>query len=335
MQGRPCTTIHDAGKNVSKKFARNILVAAIAVASLSAGFPGSAAAATAPLSHAHIAEHFDLAGGQMPENIVWEPNGSIDVSFSAARQIAQITRHGAIRVLATLPAPADGGVHTPVLGFPLVTGLVRDAHGTLYFLYATGTSDLTGVWRLTPGGTPQRIAALPADGLPNGLALDDHRLYVTDSVRGVIWRVPTSGGDATVWASGPELASTGFLGANGLKVHNGAVWVSNMDKGTVLRFPLRRNGTAGPAEIRADQLPGIDDFDFIGRTDRIVAALDQSDQVALVEPDGTHTIVLSAQDGLQNPTALAVRGDTVYVTSAAYLTQRDPNLLTARIQPHC
>ncbi len=51
-----------------------------------------------------------------------------------------------------------------------------------------------------------------------------------------------------------------------------------------------------------------------------------------MEPDGTHTIVLGAQDGLRNPTAVAVRGDTVYVTSAAYLTGQDPNLLTARIR---
>lgn len=320
---------------MSAKFARNVLVAAIATASLAAslavGLPGSATAATAPLSHARITQHFDLDGKQMPENIVLEPNGSVDLSLSAARQIAQVTRNGKVRVLATLPAPADDGVHTPALGFPLVTGLVRDAHGTLYFLYATGTADLTGVWRLRPGGTPERIAALPADGLPNGLALDSGRLYITDSVRGVIWRVPAAGGTAKVWADGPELASTGFLGANGLKVHNGAVWVSNLDKGTVVRYQVRRNGTAGPARIKAEQLAGIDDFAFVGRSDRILAALDQTDEVALIEPDGTHTIVLSPQDGLQNPTAVAVRGDTVYVTSAAYLTEQDPNLLTARI----
>lgn len=320
---------------MSAKFARNVLVAALATASLTvslaAGLPGSATAATPPLSHARITEHFDLDGGQMPENIVLEPDGSIDLSFSAARQIAQVTRDGKVRVLATLPAPADGGVHTPALGFPLVTGLVRDAHGTLYFLYATGTADLTGVWRLRPGGAPERIAALPADGLPNGLALDSGLLYITDSVHGVIRRVPAGGGTATVWADGTELAPAGFLGANGLKVHNGAVWVSNLDRGTVIRYPVRRNGAAGPARIKAEHLAGIDDFAFVGRGDRILAALDQTDEVALIEPDGTHTIVLSPRDGLQNPTAVAVRGDTVYVTSAAYVTKKDPNLLTARI----
>ncbi|MFF1924033.1 hypothetical protein ACFVW8_26100 [Streptomyces sp. NPDC058221] len=317
---------------MSSKFARNMLVAAIATVTLAVGGPGTATAAAPPLSHARITHHFDLAGDEKPENIVLEPNGSIDLSLSAARRIAQITPNGKVRVLATLPAPADGGGNTPALGFPLVTGLVRDAHGTLYFLYATGTADLTGVWRLTPGGTPERIAALPADGLPNGLALDSGRLYITDSVRGVIWRVPVRGGTAKVWADGAELAPAGFLGANGLKVHNGAVWVSNLDKGTVVRFPVRRNGTAGPAETVAEQLAGIDDFAFVGRSDRILAALNQSDEVALIEPDGTHTIVLGPGDGLQNPTAVAVRGGTVQVTSAAYLTGQDPNLLTARIQ---
>ncbi|MEU3459352.1 hypothetical protein ABZ721_05265 [Streptomyces sp. NPDC006733] len=320
---------------MSTKFARNVLLAGLAATSLTIGWPAAATASAAPVSGTHLTHHFDLAGGQMPENIVLEPDGSLDLSFSAARQIAQVTRGGTVRVLATLPAPADGGVHTPALGFPLVTGLVRGGDGTLYFLYATGTADLTGVWRLTPGGVPERIAALPADGLPNGLALDGRRLYITDSVRGVIWRVPAGGGDATVWAGGAELASTGFLGANGLKVHNGAVWASNMDQGTVLRFRLRKDGTAGPAETRADHLPGIDDFAFTGRGDQLVAALDQSNEVALVEPGGTHTIVLSARDGLQNPTAVAVRGDTVHVTSAAYLTRQDPNLLTARLHPHC
>ncbi|MFF8860835.1 hypothetical protein ACF08B_02175 [Streptomyces sp. NPDC015139] len=72
------------------------------------------------------------------------------------------------------------------MGFPLTVGIVRAHDGTLYFLYATGTRDLTGVWRLRPGGEPQRIAALPANGLPNGLALDTRTrmLCITDFVLG-------------------------------------------------------------------------------------------------------------------------------------------------------
>ncbi|WP_410660431.1 hypothetical protein [Amycolatopsis sp. lyj-112] len=313
-----------------KKLSKSAALAAAAVTALTA-VPASAA--SAPLCGARIAVHFDLAAGQTPENIALAPGGAADVTFAAGRQIAEVAPGGGIRVLATLPKPADGGVRTPVLGFPLTVGITRAGDGTLYFLYATGTSDLTGVWRLRPGGRPQRIAALPAAGLPNGLALDPHTgtLYVTDSVLGTIWRVPATGGIATVWSAAPELAAGGFLGVNGLKLRGGAVWATNLDRGTVLRIPIRRDGRAGEVRTVASGLPGIDDFAFTGRGDQLLAALNGPSEVALVQPDGSHSTVLTAADGLQNPTSVALRGNMVYVLSAAYVTGNDPNLVVAHL----
>ncbi|WP_330275464.1 hypothetical protein OG205_07255 [Lentzea sp. NBC_00516] len=312
---------------MSAKHVRKALVAAILAATTFAATPAYAA-----LCAPHVVQHFDLAKGQTPESIVLSPNGTAYVTFAKARQIAEISPSGKIRILATLPAPADGGVGTPALGFPLTVGIDRASDGTLYFLYATGTADLTGVWSLRPGGTPpRRIAPLPAASLPNGLALDQRTrtLYVADST-GAVWKVPTSGG-ATVWASGEELKPAGFLGANGLKLHDGAVWVTNLDRGTILRIPLRANGSAGQTQVAATGLTGIDDFAFTGRGEEIIAALDTVNEVALVKSDGTHEVVLTAADGLQGPTSIAVRGRTVYVPSAAYLTAKDPNLLLARL----
>jgi hypothetical protein len=317
-------------KKLSKTAAAAVLLSAATIATIS---PAPASAVSAPLSNAHIALHFGYAKGQTPENIALAPGGGEYVTFAAARQIALVSPGGAIRVLATLPLPADGGVHTPVLGFPLTVGIVRADDGTLYFLYATGTADLTGVWRLRPGGEPQRIAALPANGLPNGLALDPRTgtLYATDSVLGTIWSVPVTGGTPTAWSTAPQLSPTGFLGANGLKVHDGAVWAGNLDRGTVLRIPILRDGRAGAVLTRATGLTGIDDFAFTGRGDQILAALNGPSEVALVQPDGSHSIVLSPADGLQNPTSIALRGHTVYVMSAAYVTATDPNLLLAHL----
>ncbi|MFD6991063.1 hypothetical protein [Streptomyces sp. NPDC059943] len=293
----------------------------------------SATSTTATVDNARIVAHFDLAKGRMPENIALSPGGTAYVTFAAARQIAQVTPSGTTRILATLPEPADGGIHTPVLGFALTTGIVRAHDGTLYVLYATGTDDLTGLWRLRPGGEPRRIAALPATGLPNGLALDPRTrtLYITDSVLGTIWSVPTSGGTPTAWSTAPELASTGFLGANGLKIHRGAVWATNLDRGTLLRIPVLPGGRAGRVQTRATGLTGIDDFAFTGRGDRVLATLNGPSEVALVRRDGTHSTVLTAADGLQNPTSVALRGDTVYVLSAAYTTAEDPNLVLAHL----
>ncbi|MEV5384581.1 hypothetical protein [Streptomyces sp. NPDC052721] len=283
-----------------------------------------------------VLAHLDLAAGQTPDNIALDLDGSADLTFAFARQIAHVTHDGRVRTRATLPAVAHPA--TPLVHSAVVTGIARAHDGTLYVNYATGTS-ATGVWRLSPGDAPEQIAALPADGLPNGLALDEQRgvLYVADSARGTVWRVPQSGGTATAWATGAALAplpaphARGF-GANGIKVRRDSVWVSNTDRGTLLRFPVRPDGAAGPVETRADGLHGIDDFTFPGPGRSVLAALNAGNRVVLVRADGSVTTVLTAQDGLSNPTSVAVRGRTVYVPSAASTTRHDPNLLLAHLR---
>ncbi|MFE6036595.1 hypothetical protein [Streptomyces sp. NPDC056452] len=309
----------------------------MATATLTAAAPADATHVRGPLTDVRVATHFDPSAGQMPENITVLPDGTAAVTFAGARQVALVTPGGATRILATLPAPADGGVGAPVLGFPLATGIVRTPDGTVYVLYATGTADLTGLWRLRPGQAPQRIAALPADGLPNGLALDRHskQLYITDSVLGTVWTVPTTGGTPTAWSTAPELASNGFLGANGAKVRGGALWVTNLDRGTLLRIPIRSGNRAGAPQVKASGLAGIDDFTFTGRGDEVLAALNAPNTVVRISPDGTSSTVLDAGDGLQNPTSVALRGRDVYVLSAAYTTATpDPNLLRAHLRNH-
>ncbi|MFJ9078681.1 hypothetical protein ACIRO3_26080 [Streptomyces sp. NPDC102278] len=194
--------------------------AVLAAAAVTTAGPAVASTVSARLSCAHITAHFDRARRRTPENIALAPDGSADVTFAAARQLARTTAEGAARTLATLPPPADGGVHTPVPGFTLTTGIVRAHDGALHFLYATGTGtpDLTCLWRLRPGGEPQRTAALPAAGLPDGLALDPrtHTRYATDSVLGTIVNVPTTGGT-------PASAT--------------APCATNLARGTVLRHP--------------------------------------------------------------------------------------------------
>lgn len=313
-------------------------LAAVAATAVALGLLATApASGDEPLvSHPRVVAHFDFAAGETPENIAVEPDGSADLTFAFARQVAHVTRHGDIRGRVTLPGVANP--NTPLVHNAIVLGIARAHDDTLYVTYATGTGE-TGVWRIPPGGgTPRQIAKLPADGLPNGLALDEHRgvLYAADSVRGTVWRVPVTGGPRIAWATGTPLtpvpSGTGF-GANGIKVHDGAVWVSNTDRGTLLRIPVRPDGSAGPIRTRTTGLAGIDDFAFTSRhDDTVLAAINGSNQVVVVRPDGSHSVVLTQQDGLSNPTSVAVRKRTVYVPSASYFaTEPDPNLLLARL----
>ncbi|MCM3921987.1 hypothetical protein ND748_09985 [Frankia sp. AiPs1] len=182
-------------------------------------------------------------------------------------------------------------------------------------------------------GSVSLVVPLPAGTFPNALVIDGERdrFLVTDSTGGRIWRAPVRGGEASVWSADPALAPEGFFGANGMKIHDGAVWASNSDHGTIVRIPVTRDGGSGRAEIRATGLAGIDDFDFTGRGTEILAAINQGSRLVRVDADGAHQTLLDAEDGMQGTTAVAVRGQRVYVTNGANLAGDDPTLMLAEL----
>ncbi|MFH8622596.1 SMP-30/gluconolactonase/LRE family protein [Streptomyces vietnamensis] len=313
-----------------------LAAATAAAAALTVLTGGPASAVDPTVTDPHVVAHFDFAAGETPENIALAPDGSAYLTFAYAHKVVRVGRDGS--------GPTDVATFPTVVDPPAaaVTGIVRAHDGTLYVNYATGTADENGIWRIRPDGSaPQRIVKVPMSGFPNGLALDEKcdTLYAADSSRGRVWTAPVPAGDeeveATVWATGSALLPTEKLpfGANGLKIHDGAVWVSNTAHGTLLRIPIEKDRTAGPIETRAAGLAGIDDFAFTGHGDTVLAALNSVDKLELVRPDGTHKTVLTRADGLDGPTSVAVRAKTVYVPSAAFFdtVNPDPNLLLARI----
>jgi sugar lactone lactonase YvrE len=311
-----------------RRYGRTIVAAAAAAVAFVAG-SGAVEAVTAPVSHPRIVAHFSLSAGQTPEDIALEPDAAVDVSFAKADQVARVTRGGQVDVLGQLPASGS----CPVIGFPVSAGIARAGNGTIYVIDCTGNAD-TGVWRLRDGSAPVQIAQLPANSFPNDMALDGQTgdLYITDSLLGVVWKVPTRGGGPSVWATGPALQRSSFFGANGIAVHDHAVWVSNSDQGTIVKIPIRADGSAGTIQPMVTGLTGgVDNFTVLGSGDTILATLDQSSQVILIRPASRPQVVLSAMDGLSNPTDIAVRHDTIYVTNAAYFTFTDPNLLIAHL----
>ncbi len=287
------------------------------------------AAAAQPQSTRFVA-HLDMAKGQRPENITLEPDGSAVVTFAYSRQIARITTDGKVRILATLPAPAAGST-TPALSQPFLGGIVRADDGTLYFLYATGSSDLTGVWRLRADGTPQRIAALPAGGPPQR---PGPRPECTPSLRGRLGSRHhlerlTGGGPTRVeyrprTGRGRIPRSERHQGTQGLCVG------LNLDQGTMLR--IRSPGRAAPGPSR----PARRDWPILTTSCSPAPA-------TLCWPRSTRTTrsrwsgrtaatpsMLTGADGLQNHVARVAWPRSTYIASGAYFTNIDPNLLTVR-----
>ncbi|WP_129787926.1 hypothetical protein [Promicromonospora panici] len=291
-------------------------------------------AADTCLGDVRVLAHFDRAAGQAAESIAPEPGGGAVIGMIPGRQVVRVAHDGAVQVLATMPPPPGGGGTTPVVGSPVVTGTARSDSGAVYFLYSSGEGGLTGIWQLRRSGEPRLVVPLPADTMPNALVIDDRRdrFLVTDSSGGRIWQAPLRGGEATVWSADPALAPSGFFGANGLKIRDGAVWASNSDHGTIVRIPVTEDGGSGRAEVRATGLEGIDDFDFTGRGTEILSAINQTSKLVRVGPDGSHATLLDTEDGMQGTTAVVVRGHRAYVTNGANLAGNDPNLMVAELR---
>ncbi|WP_262064493.1 SMP-30/gluconolactonase/LRE family protein [Streptomyces sp. STR69] len=151
--------------------------------------------------------------------------------------------------------------------------------------------------------TPERIAALAPASRPNGLAVDpDGRtLYVADSLKGIIWSIPVAGGSVTPWLTDAALAPVPTealpIGANGLRFHNSALWVSNFNKGTLLPVPVTTTGVHGPIRQVSGGLPNIDDLSFLTpRSDVVFAA--QNGSSSDNGPDGVVAIYPTAPTSL-------------------------------------
>jgi hypothetical protein len=299
--------------------------------------PSALAAATgsgatgAAITNVHTVATFDYAAGGQPESITINPDGSLTVSllgFLTGRppELLHMSPTGQSTVLVTgLPGEAIGGN-------------VRGRDGTIYYNVLSQDPARSGIWRLSPGCAPERIGALPAGQFLNGLTIDPARrnLYAADSLTGTIWTMRTSGGPVTAWLVDPALAPAvsgpGHFGVNGVEYHGGAVWASNTDRQTLLRIPVTATGAPGPVKVVGGGLTGIDDFKFLSDfSDVAFVALNGVNEIAVVYPDGTSKVVLTAADGLDSPTNAAIRGGTIYITDGGANAPHDAKLQVGKI----
>ncbi len=303
-----------------------VVPAALAAAALAVAgaAPASASAASTPVvTDVHTVVAFDYAAGQQPENVTVNPDRSLTVSQlgflnGQPPELLRISPSGQQAVLVT-------GLAGEAIG-----GNARGSDGSIYYNLLSADPARSGIWRLPPGGAPERIAAIPGAFL-NGLTIDPatQTLYSADSLAATIWSVPASGGTATKWlvsqALAPAQSGPGHFGVNGVTFQQGAVWASNTDKGTLLRVPVTSTGAPGLVQLVAGNLPGIDDFKFLSTCTSIAfVALNSQDKVAVVYPDGHSRVVLTAADA-------AIRGTRLYITDGGDVAPHDSKLQEARI----
>ena len=161
----------------------------------------------------------------------------------------------------------DGGGPSFVadLGQGTIGGLASSADGDLYVAMAAGLD--RGVWRIDRYGEVELLPGSNQIFFANGLAFDARgTLYVTESVSldghappsgaGGVWRIPR-GGQAELCLRDDLLRGTGalgqpvWLGANGIDYYHGHLYVTNTEKGTLVRIPVLPDGSLGSPELWA------------------------------------------------------------------------------------
>ncbi|WP_234342944.1 SMP-30/gluconolactonase/LRE family protein [Streptomyces fulvoviolaceus] len=314
--------------HLEKRFRLAAAIVATAAVLVSAPYASAATDRTSPrpvVTDVKTLATFDFAAGEVPENLTVNPDGSLTISMAGSfagkpPTLVRVDPSGRSKVIAA-----------GQLG-DTFAGITRGRDGTVYFNVKSSDTSRSGIWKLPLDGTPRRIAALPTDGLPNGLALDPagRTLYAADSFKGTVWAVPASGGTASAWLTGPaftpdpSVPAPYRLGANGLRFHKGAVWVTNYSKGTLLRIPVTVTGAPGRIHTVTSNLTGADDFNFLNDRSDVVFAAQYGltpPKIAVIHPAGTTETVLTALDGLASPTATAVRGNRIYITNAGITEQ--------------
>jgi len=258
--------------------------------------------------------------GMWFESVKVAPDGTI---FLAANRGLDLQTGDKGKVRAQILARAPDGSERVFFELPKGATAGVFAFGRDGTMYMVGDGSARGVWRFTRDGRGELFAKLPEGAWPNGLDVGpDGKLYVSDSLLGVIWRVDPASGAIEKAIENDALRRRAFVaqapGANGLHFHGCDMFVAVSDTGELLKLPLGTDRKLGSPKVIATGVPG-DDF-AIDPQGVLYVTTHPYNTVVRIAPDGTRTVVADAGHGVTGATdaAFGVRPgdtDTLYVAT--------------------
>lgn len=165
--------------------------------------------------------------------------------------------------------------------------------------------------------------AFPGNGLCNDIAIArDGTVYATDTTGARVLRLKKGATALDVWAADPLLGT-----ADGIALlADGSVYVNSVGSGTLMRIPVKPDGSAGTVTkletSRPLQTP--DGMRSVGaRTLLLVEGAGRLDEVTIA---GDKAEIRVLKEGLTGPTAVTLVGGMAYVTEAKLNYRNDPKL---------
>jgi sugar lactone lactonase YvrE len=195
--------------------------------------------------------------------------------------------------------------HAEILGKAAGLAFLSDKE-----LLLTGWNEnsVATIFKISPQGAVETLITLPDAIFLNGIThLTGDRYLIADSYRGAIWKLDAAQTSARIWLEHPLLARTSadkeLPAANGLKVFNQALYVSNTEKQHIVRIPILENAQPGEPTIFIDRV-NIDDFAFDCRGN-LYGTTHIYNSVVKISPEGKVTAIAQAEEGMAGSTALA------------------------------
>jgi len=240
--------------------------------------------------------------GAFLENLTVATDGAVYFTSYFAKALLLMAPGAQAAEFATLPAHPVGILQT-------ADGFIVTAHGTP-FTQAPAFLSSNEILFLDAEGKLTKTIRVPEAKFLNGLVqVKPDLILIADSVAGVIWALTPSTGTIRTWLSDPTLtadpASTEQRpAANGLKLHDGVLYISNSSRGAVYRQALTAEGEPQGTPAVFVQPGPVDDFAFA--PDGAIYAATHGPALLKILSDGTVSKVI--ETGCDGCTSVGIRG---------------------------
>lgn len=291
----------------SSHFAKSIVIGLSLVA--------SSVCAQAAIEKPKIITVATYPHGTFLENLSVDPGGKLLFTSYMDRVILQWQGSGVPKLLAKLE------VH-PVAVLARANDIIVSAHGKSF---AEGPAFVSTNQLLVldrNGSVTQRVAVPDAQFLNGMVQLTPNIVLIADSMAAKIWRFDLASGKVSDWLADPLLGQdpnrpSQRPGANGLKLHDGVLYISNSARGALLRLRIANNLPTGALEMYHNTGP-IDDFLFLG--DGSIVATTHGAKLIRVGVDGKISDIMS--EGCDSCTSVATfgkRSDLIVLTTGNFV----------------
>ena len=253
--------------------------------------------------------------GAFLENLSIDPKNRLVFTSYIDRTLMMWRGRGAPSVLAELD------VH-PVGVLARNRDILVSAHGTSFMAGPAFTASNQLLVLDRNGVIKKKVAAPDALFLNGMVEIAPDTVLIADSLAGKIWRFDPANAAVDIWLADPLLAPdpaepSQRPAANGLKLQDGWLYVSNSARGAMYRVALSGDSPSGPLEHYATTGP-VDDFTFLA--DGAIAAATHGNKLVRIAKDGTVTDILSdGCDGCTSVVRYGPRNDLIVLTTGNLL----------------